>query len=589
MILATALAAAWPVAALDSFRFLTPGAPQDLRDRLYGSSLLTGLTGDGVEDPQELLAAARAEYSRLLGTLYASGYYGGIVRITIDGREAAEIPPLATLSELRSLQVEVEPGPRYAFSRATVTPLAEGTDLPEGYAAGQPARTTVIRNAAEAAVGGWRNVGHAKARVAGQSIVADHGTRSVASDLRIDPGPRLRFGELRIEGANRVRVERVREIAGLPEGQVFDPEEIDKSVTRLRRAGVFRSVSLTEAETANADGTLDMTLQLAEERRRRYGVGLEYSTVDGFSASAYWMHRNLFGGAERLRVEGEWSSIDGGTGGMDYALGARLTRPATRGPDTDLYIDLQLEQFNEPDYTSHSVAGEIGYTRIASDRLSVGVGVGFRVSSINDATGTEEYRFLTLPLKATWDDRDDSLNATRGLYADAQLTPLVGLSGSETAARFFIDGRAYRTFNAARPVTLAGRLQFGSIVSDTITGVPSDLRFYSGGGGTVRGQEYQSLDIDLGTVRSGGRSFVGLSAEARVGVTNSIGLVAFADWGYVGRNSLPDDTGGSHAGAGVGVRYNTGIGPLRLDLATPVSGDTGGDKLHIYIGIGQAF
>ena len=327
---AAILALASPATALDSFAFRTPGAPDDLRDRLSAASLLNGLSDEGVDDPQELLAGARAEYSRLLGALYAAGYYGAVIRVTVDGREAAEIPPLATLPRVSRIIVEVQPGPRYDFSRATASPLAPATELPEGFRTNQPGGTTVIRQAAEAAVDGWRNVGHAKARISGQSIVADHNARRVAADLRLDPGPRLRFGDLIIRGAERTRTERVREIAGLRSGSIFDPKELEKSAARLRRTGVFRSVALTEAETANPDGTLDILLRLAEERRRRYGVGLEYSTVDGLAASAFWMHRNLFGGAERLRIEGEWASIDGGTGGMDYSLGVRLDRPATR-------------------------------------------------------------------------------------------------------------------------------------------------------------------------------------------------------------------------------------------------------------------
>lgn len=587
---AAALLASSPAYAFETLKFRTPGASDEFRDVLRGASLLLTLRGEDVSDPQELLAAARSEYSRLIGALYAGGYYGSAISIKIDGREAAAIPPLETPGAIREIVIEIRPGPQYAFSKAEAAPLAEGTRLPDGFATGEPARTPVIRDAANAAVSRWRSAGHAKAQVSGQSIVADHRSRTVGADLTLDPGPRLRFGDLVIRGEERMRTERVREIAGLPTGQVFDPEEIDKSLGRLRRSGVFRSVSATEAETPNADDTLDILLRVAEERPRRYGVGLEFSTVEGPSASAYWMHRNLFGGAERLRVEGQWSSIDESTGGMDYSLGVSLTRVATRGPDTDLYINLDLEQLNEPDFVSHSVSGEIGYTRIATERLSVGLGAGFRVSSIRDSGGTDEYRFLTLPMQATWDDRNNALNATKGIYAHGDLMPFYGIQGSASGARFLGDARTYYSFGEARSFTLAGRLQFGSVIGPGINDVPNDLLFYSGGGGTVRGQGYQTLGIDLGGGdSSGGRSFVGFSTEARVGVTDAIQAVGFVDWGYIGRNSVPDGDGGSHAGAGLGLRYNTGIGPIRFDVAVPVAGDTNGDDFHIYIGIGQAF
>ncbi len=579
-----------PVFALDTFSFETPGAPDDLRDRLRAASLLVSATDEGISDPQELLAAARAEYSRLLGALYNAGHYGAVISVQVDGREAADIAPLARPDRIGRIVVRIDPGPQYSFSRATADPLAPDTELPPEYATGEPARTGVIRNAADAAVTGWRAAGFAKARVSEQDIVANHASDTVSSDLTLAPGRRLSFGSILVTGERRMSAERVREISGLERApKVFDPEELRKAANRLRRSGVFRSVSITEAEEANPDDTLDITIQVAEARPRRYGVGLEFSTTDGLSANAFWMHRNLLGGGERLRIEGDWSSIDESTGGMDYSLGARLTRAATRGPDTDLYLSFNLEQLNEPDFISHTVEAEVGYTRIATDRLQVEVGVGAYFSSIKELGITDEYKFLTLPLSVSYDGRDDSLDARDGLFGTADLTPFLGVDGSPDGARFFGDGRIYRTFGEARPVTLAGRLQFGSIISAPIGSVPNDWRFYSGGSGTVRGQDYQSLDVIVDGNNSGGRSFVGLSAEARVGITEAISVVGFADWGYVGLNSLPDNTGGSHAGAGLGVRYDTGLGPIRLDVAVPVAGDTDGADYHIYIGIGQAF
>ena len=132
-------------------------------------------------------------------------------------------------------------------------------------------------------------------------------------------------------------------------------------------------------------------------------------------------------------------------------------------------------------------------------------------------------------------------------------------------------------------------MQAGAIYGASITGLPNDLRFYSGGGGTVRGQEYQSLEIDLGGgVSSGGRSFLGLQSEVRYRVTDNIWAVGFADWGHISADSTPGSGGESHAGAGLGIRYDTGIGPIRVDVGVPVSGpDDGG--FQVYIGVGQAF
>ena len=150
------------------------------------------------------------------------------------------------------------------------------------------------------------------------------------------------------------------------------------------------------------------------------------------------------------------------------------------------------------------------------------------------------------------------------------------------------------TFGEERPVTFAARGQIGAVLGGaTILGTPRDYLFYSGGGGTVRGQPYQALGVEIARIygdKIGGMAFAAGTAEVRARVTSKIGVVGFADVGYVSPFDLGDEFGEWHAGAGLGLRYATGFGPIRVDIATPVKGsvDTG-DGVQFYIGIGQAF
>ncbi|MEK6216627.1 MAG: BamA/TamA family outer membrane protein, partial [Boseongicola sp.] len=270
--------------------------------------------------------------------------------------------------------------------------------------------------------------------------------------------------------------------------------------------------------------------------------------------------------------------------------GIRYERPATPRADVDLYAEFGVEKLDEPDFTSYISDFTLGFTRYATDDLSVDLGLGYLFSEVDDDFGFETYSLLILPLGATLDRRDNALNPTRGIYLDLDATPFAGIDESASGAQIKLDARGYKTIGDARPVTAALRLQLGSLVGSDLLESPQFYRFYSGGGGTVRGQGYQSLGVDLGGGnRSGGLSFAGLSAEARVPLTEAISVVGFYDWGYVGAESFPDGSGGSHSGAGIGLRYNTGIGPIRLDIATPVSGDTDGSSFYVYVGIGQAF
>ena len=564
----------------------------ELYATLRGGSLLAEQTDEDAEPatPQELVAAAQADYGRLLALLYDNGYFGPTLKITLDGVDAAAIPPVQPPRRIDRAVITVDPGPKFRFGAARIAPVAPGTELPEGFASGETASLGVLKETVSAGVSGWRDVGHAKAELADQDLVAKHRERQIDAALRIAPGPRLRFGALTVTGNEDVRTARLIEIAGLPEGEVFSPEELELATERLRRTGAFDAVALIEADRIGPNDTLPIAAQVTEAPKRRFGFGAELSSLEGLTLSTFWLHRNLLGGAERLRLSAEVEGIGGNSGGEDYTLSARFERPATFNEDTDFYALATLEQLDEVNYFSRQLDLEAGIERIANQNRTYSAGLGLRVAETEDAFGTNQYTLLTLPLGAEFDYRDKELDATEGYYIDANITPFVALSGSESGLRTYFDARYYRSFGTERPVTLAFRGQLGSVAGPDLSEAPADYLFYSGGGGTVRGQPYQSLGVDLASGDTvGGRSFVGLSAEARVALTEKIGVVGFADAGYIGSEEFYDGSGTWHSGAGLGLRYATGIGPIRLDVAVPTSGPEVDEDFQVYIGIGQAF
>ncbi len=577
------------VAPASAFEVLLrlPEENADLQKNLGNASLVQSVKREGITAPLDILSAAQQEYGRLLSTLYNNGYYSPKINILVDGREAANIPPLERLTSVNRVDIRVDPGAPFRLGRAQVGPLTPDTEIPEGFAIGKPALAGLIGETAETGIEGWRAEGHAKAAVDRQSVTADHARSQLDVIIGLDPGPRVRFGQVNVPNESRVRKPRIMRIAGIPRGKQFDPVELDRAVERLRRTGAFSSVSIREAETLGPDETLDIDLELVDAKRRRFGFGAEVQSVEGLTFSAFWLHRNLFGGAERFKIETEFSGLGGETDGVDSTLRLSFNRPSTFDSDTDLYALLEIEQLDEPLYYSEQINAEVGISHYWSENLEGKIGIGYRYSDVNDALGKRTFSHLVLPFSIIWDKRDNSLNATEGFYVEGEGLPFLGVDGSGSGGRAYLDARAYQSFGSSGLV-LAGRLQFGSILGAKINEIPPDLLFLSGGSDTVRGQSYQSLSILTAGGRTGGRSFLGLAGEARIPVKGKFGAVAFYDIGYVGANSLPDDTGDWHSGAGVGVRYDTGIGPVRLDLAVPVTGpDTSG--FEIYLGIGQAF
>lgn len=590
-LMALVLGAAGQIGAAAELEITGIPAGTDLYETLAGGSLLVEQTAEDADpSPQEVVAAAQADYERLLAVLYDNGYFGPVIRITLDGVDAANIPPVNPPGQISRAVIAVDPGPQFRFGPTRIAPTAPGTELPEEFATGQTASLGVLKRTAAAGIDGWRAQGHAKAELTRQDLTARHQDRTITADLRLAPGPRLRFGPLVVEGNEDVRTRRIVEIAGLPEGTVYSPEELRLARERLRRTGAFNAVALQEADVIGPGDTLPITALITEAPKRRFGFGAELSSLEGLTVSTYWMHRNLLGGAERLRLEAEVRGIGGNSGGEDYRLSARFDRPATFNEDTNFYALTTLEQLDEVNFFSRQLDIEAGITRIASENRTYRLGVGLRRAETRDAFGTNRYTLLTLPLGVEFDYRDNELDAKEGYYINASVTPFVAISGADNGVRTYVDARYYKTFGEARPVTFALRGQLGSVYGPDLSVAPADYLFYSGGGGTVRGQPYQTLGVDLGGGQTvGGRSFAGVSAEARVKVTDAIGLVGFADAGYIGAEEFYDGSGEWHSGAGLGVRYDTGIGPIRLDLAVPTSGPETGENFQVYIGIGQAF
>ncbi|MEL6685321.1 MAG: autotransporter assembly complex family protein [Pseudomonadota bacterium] len=576
----------------------TPVAAQEVRlnsgavrGTLDDASLLRSLEDDAA--PQDYIAAARADYRRLLTALYAQGYYGGQISITVDGVEAANIAPLAAPTSIERVVIDVTPGPRFRFGNVQIAPLPPQAIVAEDLGPRNTARSARIQSAVRASINSWRDLGYAKARVAGQSVVARHADARLDVDVTLETGPRLRFGTLSVSGSDNVSDDRIRQIAGLPTGAVYAPSEIAAAERRLRRTGTFASVALSEANEIGPDNTLPINAQLSESKPRRFGFGIELSTIEGLTLSSFWLHRNFLGGAERFRVDGEISGITGETGGVDYTLGATFTRPATFGPDTEYFLSGEISREDEPEFLLDTIGFETGFSRIINDDLTLRAGVGVLRAREETELETREFTLLTLPLDATLERRDEPTDATSGYYVDLSATPFISTDGEISGTRLFGDARTYLTVGESEALTFAGRLQVGSILGAGLLEAPADFLFYSGGGGTVRGQPYQSLGIESTdggeTVTTGGTSFIGAQLEARYTVRDNIALVGFYDFGQVGATSTPGEDAGSHAGAGIGLRYSTGIGPIRLDLGTQASGDDAGEDLQVYIGIGQAF
>lgn len=582
-----------PGLALDRLDLQVRGGDKSLTELVNSASLLRSLSEQDRPQPQDLVAAARADYGRILAALYARGFYSVVIRIDIDGREAASIRALEIPASVSKISVMVDPGPPFTLGQTRIAPLAPRSELPSAFATDRPAESAVVSDAVAVAIRAWRNAGNAKAAVVQESVIADHRAARLDVDVALNPGPKLRFGPLAVDGAQRMREARIIKIAGLPSGKTFSETELRKAETRLRRTGIFSSVTLEEDGGITAPDLLGITARVVEQKPRRYSLGAELSSIDGIALTGSWLHRNLLGGGERLEFEAGVTNIGSDISGVDYGFSVTLDRPATLTPDTTAGLLFSFAHADEVDYALDSVEFGLAFSQIFSDQLTARAGLTFSYVKGSDPNGDFEFQSLALPLGLTWDRRDVPVDATRGFYVDAEVKPFLGIDDTESGVRATLDGRVYRSLGGDGRFVVAARLQGGTVLGPDLFDVPRDMLFYSGGGGTVRGQPYRSLGVSVTRgfgpeFQIGGAYFAAGSLELRARVTEKIGVVGFYDAGSVGIDGFFTESASSHAGAGFGVRFDTAIGPIRADIATPVSGDTG-DGVQFYIGLGQAF
>ena len=575
-------------------------------DAVTNASRLWQSRESAVAGSAGLIAAAKGDYRRILAALYDEGRYGPTVSITINGRQAADIPAGTTFSGRPLVRVRVGPGPEYRFGQADIAERAppaierdDRVDDParEGFAPGEVAKASVVRRAGDLAVAEWREQGHPKARVAETTARAVHPQDVLNVRIRMEPGPYARFGATRVEGTERMDPGFVAYMADIPEGAEFDPDVLRRARARLDRLGVFSSRRLVEGEVGR-NGLMPIDILVRERKLRRFGLGVTASTLDGFGAETFWLHRNLFGRAESLRLEGSVGGLGtglGGTeGGIDYGLGATFRKPGIFTPDTDLVLNAYARREVNETFTETSTGASAIVENFVSDRWTLRYGALFRYGRFEDAFGERTFTQVEALLDAEYDGRDSKVDPTEGFYLEAEAKPFHEFEFANTGVRLEGEGRAYEDFGTDGRSIVALRLRAGSLLAPPIDETAPDTLFLTGGGGSVRGFAFKSIGIDRdvdgdGDVETvGGRSLFEASAEFRQRFGDSFGAVVFADAGTVSAGTFTrfDDV---KVGVGVGLRYYTGLGPIRVDVAVPLNPGPDDGSFALYAGIGQAF
>jgi translocation and assembly module TamA len=238
-------------------------------------------------------------------------------------------------------------------------------------------------------------------------------------------------------------------------------------------------------------------------------------------------------------------------------------------------------------YRREAIEALVSIDRTLNERLEVSAGVKAEISKVDDIGSSGRLFFLSVPLGLRLDTTDYPLDPARGARLALETTPFFGDRGF---VRTSLAGATYYDLFDDRGLVLAARARLGSILGAELLDVPGDKRFYAGGGGSVRGYAFQAIGPRTPAGDPvGGLSLLELGVEARIRLTDEVGLVTFLEGGQVFEDALPNFDEKLQFGAGLGLRYFTGIGPLRLDVAFPLDKRRDDDDFQLYVSIGQAF
>ncbi|MBS1181796.1 MAG: tamA [Proteobacteria bacterium] len=579
----------------------TIGADDELHAAvLAASALWTGRDDTPPPSTAAFLSRVNAEYGRITAALYRLGRYGGTVEITIDGRDPDAIAPDAVLPQPVNVEMRITPGPLFRFGKVEITgappPGPEDTDFKKstpaeiGLAIGEPARAGAVTASEKLLVDTWRRRGYPLASIIKRDTIAEHDTSTLDVVITVDPGPAATFGPLTVTGTSRMDRDYTAWMTGIEPGAPYDPAIIERGQKNLRRLQVFSSQRVEEAKALGPNGELPLTLNVAERPLRVFGGGVSYATEDGAGIEAYWQHRNLWGHAESLKLSGAVNGIAGvDPKDFNYDLSATFTRPGIITPFTDFTALLEATRETPDTYTETAITAKVGLSHAITEQLTASLGLGVTASRDEDAEGTDNFLLAGLPLGLTYDSRDDKTDPHDGFNAKASAEPFYEANFGNAGVIADASIASYLPIDHDGRFVIAGRLAAGSVIGAPIDEMPNGRLYYAGGGSSVRGYAYRSLGPKENGVVTGGLSHLEGSLELRAKVTDSFGVVGFVDAGNAFASSYPDFADGMRYAAGAGIRYYTGLGPVRLDVAVPLDPEPGDSTFAVYIGLGQSF
>ena len=558
--------------------------------RFSGLSKLDQADGDEANIAQINLRA-REDQATLVQMLKTDGYYGNTVEVDIARTQN---------SEKITVTFNVKPGERFTYNQVDVTGLeTTGNDAPQfrkafGVDVGDPVDADDLKAAQATLQTDMQEHGYPFSKVGQEQVTVDHAITQGQLEQPVEPGGKRNFGKIVSDGDKPFGADHMQVIARFDDGDVYKASRVEDLRRALVATGLASSVEIKPIE-ANDPAKVDVAVSMTPAPPRTISGQLGYGTGEGFRAEVGWEHRNLFPPEGALLLRGVL--------GTREQLGSiRYRRNNFHQRDRILTVEALGSHLDRPGYDARTVSLS-GFMERQSNLIfqkkwtwSVGAQVvATDERALVDALDTERrqtYVFAALPTSLYYDSTDDWLDPTNGFRAGMSISPEYSFKPERFPyVRAQLDGSYYMPIGES--VVLAGRARYATIVGSNIGDLAPSRRYYAGGGGSVRGYAYQSIGAsDVDGKPLGGKGLAELSLEARIRLRSimggNLGIVPFIDAGNVYSNPYPD-LSGFQFGAGIGLRYYSMFGPIRVDVAMPINKRPEDGWVAVYVSLGQAF
>ena len=563
------------------------GNAEDLLHQFRAQSALEAERKDPANAAQ-IGRRAGADADLLTQLLHSQGYYDAEVEPSTE-RAGGGLRVILT----------ADPGPQYRFASVDLPGLdAVGPDAAKlanafGVKPGDPVIAADVIAGGLALTQALGEEGYAEAKLGEQDVEVNHQTHLASLVLPVTPGPIARFGTIHVSGSPPFSAHHVAIIARFKRGDPFKRSKIDD----LRRALIATTlVAGADIKLVPVDGgrVVDVDVHLDPAPSHTIAGQLGYGTGQGASLEASWTDRNFFNPEGALTLHG----IAGTT---EQLLGVEFRRSNFLQRDQTLDLQASASHQKYAAYTAKTVdlAANIerqsnfiwqkkwtwsyGGEWLATDERGV-----FSSAGVKD---TKTFLIAALPLALGYDGSDNLLDPTRGFRLSGHVSPEISFHGGHmTYVRAQFDASAYHP--VSDNVVVAGRIRLGAIPGASLFDIAPSRRFYSGGGGSVRGYGYQQLgpkDQDGDPI--GGRGLAEFGLETRIRLKQfggNFGVVPFFDGGSLTSKAYPDFKNWRYA-AGIGARYYSSFGPIRVDFGVPLNRQKGDGPFAVTVSLGQAF